>query len=458
MSATHVEVCERLAAAAAWPVELRRTHVNVLFGKSHCARQVTALIELSRRGCFAVQRVVSDFIGPEFADLFEPNVTIELRTPRRQRLFDRWPFVRFALKAGMHRLFRLMSGRPIRAANVVRGWVDTTDQVYGDLPEDTLLLVYPFAGSRRRQFRYLRRCWRDGRRVRFTGLPYCLADLARMAIQPAARQRILVESEIAAHRRHGEELADMGVKRLYTTDEFAAAGHALHEELIARGVWTTNRAHGAALYGPHVRYSHHRFLNRRQSTHYLANRGIDNWDFAPLPAEIRQPERHGACAVVFVCGNWRRAGKRYEAAFEERCLAHSARVCRDLGIPLYVRRHPNAGQRRMAQLCLRHGVQPMSAARPADSACPVFINTISSYYYDCLGHGPTIFLRDALLDPRELFGNSVQTVSFEGLAAELATLRNPAEWRRRTQTQLDAERRARVAEEGVAAGGCGCGP
>ena len=139
--------------------------------------------------------------------------------------------------------------------------------------------------------------------------------------------------------------------------------------------------------------------------------------------------------IVYVQGNWRRVGKKYEAKFEQRALEAAQSASRALNIPLYVKAHPNfrgvlrAGGRNqnirvideLDQLSLHH---------------LIFLNTISTAYFSFSSYGPTIFLGDDLLDPRRVFGHDISYVTLDKLAEELAKFQAVADWAAIHQAQL----------------------
>ncbi|MEM9056555.1 MAG: hypothetical protein AAGD86_03710, partial [Pseudomonadota bacterium] len=323
MSDRHVAVCRRLASDQELSEALRPVYLNLLVTQSRRARELTALATLIDRGELAVRTLVSSVVSDDFVELLGGAVAIERRRrSRRPALIDRSRALRFVAKGLVHRLYRLVRRRPLTGTAFVRAWVDTTELAFGDEVRSATRLLYPFGGSPGRQLRYALACKRAGRAFSAMGIPYRLSDLAGIALRLSERDRRIAGAEHAAFAAHAEELQRAGVGTLFATDEFDAAAHVLHGALRASGVACINRAHGIAVYGPHVSYTRFHVLSQRQRAYYARYGDVETFAVGSLAADgpTAGATPSGAPVAVFVLGNWRRTGKRYEAHFEAAML------------------------------------------------------------------------------------------------------------------------------------------
>jgi hypothetical protein len=148
--------------------------------------------------------------------------------------------------------------------------------------------------------------------------------------------------------------------------------------------------------------------------------------------------------IAFVQGNWRQAGKRYEAAFEHAAMIAARRACDRIGLPFVVKLHPNAVWWHRMRLQRVLGLTLVSDAGCFSERHPVFLNLLSTAYYELLPLGPTFFLADDLIHPLRVFGDHVMDVRLEGLDALLAGLVDPDCWHRLHHAQREAEAQFRT--------------
>lgn len=437
----HAEVAERLVTELAVPAELHRVYVNFVTKKSSRAKQLSALVALARAGRVAPAKVVSDFIGPGFADLLPEGVRIERSEPPAANLIDRAQLPREWAKLLLHRTFRLLGPWRRPAPHVLRAWVDTSDAMYPKEVEQARLLVYPFDKNPARQLRYLWTCWRAGRSFALAGYPLRARKLLRATLERGRRDRLLVDTEASAARAHAEELLALGVERVSTTDEFEVAACELHDRLGQSGVTSVNSSHGVAVYGPYASYSHFRFFNDLQRDFYAGRGRFDDSSVrhgvADATAAPRAPEDF-APVLVLIQGNWARAGKHYEAEFEAQVTAAASRTADACGLPFVVKRHPNARRPRPWSRPDAGAPPTIDRIEEAPGRHPVFVNTLSSACYELAKRGPVLFAADGLLDPRGTFGPDIHCVHVDALADEIQRFREARYWQTRFDEGLGA--------------------
>lgn len=442
MGPTHLAVCELMAASLQAPDRPDPVYVNLLFKKSDPTKNATALITLIESGRLRVRSVTSRFIGPEFRSLLGPDVRIDLRKPRARNAINRRQQIRFALKVGAHLAFRALR-RPLPSRRVVRAWVDTTHAVYPEAVENGSLYIYPFTGNALRQLRFFRRCRDRGWLYSSMGLPYRLGDSVWVLLRPGRRDAIILEAEIRAYRKHAQDFLDWGVEHVLTTDDFEPASCELHGKLIERGVTCLNASHGVGVYGPHVRYSHFRFLNPEQKAFYEQRGLFEKHSYWRLPeGAAERPPRSGPYRplVVYLQGNWRQSRRRYESEFEERLVFAAREACRDLGLDFAVKVHPNVRFWNLARL-RRRGIRLIRSLGEIGPSDPIFLNLLSTAYYTYLYDGPTVFVCDDLLQPWKLFGDGILFQRIEDLESELGRFREETHYKSRYEEQIQLERR-----------------
>lgn len=449
----HLEVCHRLASHRDLASHLRAVYINLLFTKSDRAKQLTAMIELVRLRKLRVRAVVSDFIEPDFADLLGNEVEIQLRTPTAPNLVDfRW-CRRYCLKTLVHRLFRLFRRRNIRAKNVVRAWVDTTDSAYPIKAKTATLLIHPFSASLARQRRYVRRCRREGRDFSLMGLPYRISDIFRIAIKPSKRDMVLVEGEMHAFREGARELLAMGVEHVDTTDDFLVAACEMYRELMEHGVTCVNTSHGIGVYCPYVCYSHFSFYNDQQKLFYQRKGRFETHGFReiiPPEAVIRaEPGSDYEPVIVYLDGPWRQVGKLYEARLGDQAIERIKTACGALGLPFAIKVHPNVSDGEVARVRTDHGVTVAREMSELPGRHPVFMILLSTAYYAFLLDGPIVFIEDDLLRPKEVFGDGAYCVRLEDLEKRLAPFREGSHWASRYRAQIEYERNRASQSDGA---------
>lgn len=440
MDTVHLDVCERLAEARPPPEDLRAVYLNVLFTKSERAKEITALHALARAGAAPV-RWNSPLATTRLGALL--GGAVELDTAGSQPpLVDFRVATRFALKVAAHRAFRLLHRRR-PAKRIVRAWVDTTDSLYGGLRTDATFFIYPFSGRLTRQLRYLALCLADGRDATLAGLPYRTRDALAVLFAGRDRAERLAAAEAAAFRAHARELLATGVREVFTSDEFEVGAVVMHEALSREDVATTNSTHGVAIYGPYVHYGHLTVHTQAQRAFY-SSRG--QWRTCELRSGAPDPGApiDGTALpprVVWLQGNWRRAVKPWEVEAADAALRSLASACRDLGVDWAIKAHPNVPTWRRAYTARRHRAVVVDQLADLPPARPIFVNLLSTAYFDLLRAGPTLFLADPLVQPESVFGPGIPTCRPEELKQAIARWLEPEGWGRALVAQITREQR-----------------
>jgi len=275
------------------------------------------------------------------------------------------------------------------------------------------------------------------------GLPYRFTDLIRLVFSWKNRDRVMIRSEMRAQRTHASELAKAGVTTVFASDEARPAALEFHGELARRGIRSVITAHGVGVYGPYVRCDHFVFFNRRQREFYepFAMFGTAEYRSAhPNLKRIRnRPHLEFEPKVIFLQGNWKNAGKEYEYKLEWKGLLKAAEVCREEKLRMVVKVHPNIGVAQLNDLQSIPHVEIVRDLEESESEGSIFVNTLSSSFYDFQTHGPCVFLEDDLLHPQSVFGDEIRTSTVDNLARELRQLSNFKSWQPALLRQCGAD-------------------
>ena len=449
LTPAHIEICTRLARLCLLPPTEHIVYVNLLFVHGWHAKELSALLLLTARRELKVRRVVMRTPIETLRDLLDPTVQVTQAHPVRKSFLRyrryAWQFVKIA----SHRLFRLFRKRNVQANTVIRAYVDSVDGAYPELIQQTLLLIYPFKISLRRQRKYLRLCWSQNRNVSLVGFPYRFFDYWRLILGCFRRDLTLVKMETIVHCRHAQDFLAMKAERIYCDSESETAGTALHGELRAAGIRSINSSHGIGVYGPHVDFNEFVCFNRQQQRYYARFGRVDQFkskQLDNLPAAIPPRQSPFQPVVVFLHGNWKRVGKLYESDFQDRALAVVSRALQELKIPFAFKPHPNSGSSWKQTIPPDQSIQIIKNLAELGDRPLIFLNLMSTSFYGNLAIGPTIFLGDDLIDPTQLFGPQIEASNLAQLPNQLSALLDQTNWRSYWSNQITRERDSRNLE------------
>ena len=259
--------CEYMAKKAGASGIAYKVLTNLYALKSSRIKDLASLLYfLQEEGNTCVQiNVYEDTVG--LLHVFRPELMLRVVSLGRNRspYLARSTLFFIVLKVVLHRLFRAFSLGSLKAASVVRGWVEVTESMYKAQFASSMLLLYPFPYGVARQFKFFRACKKSGLRVRLAGLPYRWLHVPRLLFSSHGSALSVVEAEVQAYTDYADELLTQGVRKVYTSDEFEVASVALYERLIENGVEVVNTAHGVGLYAPFVAYTEFHGVNLAQA-------------------------------------------------------------------------------------------------------------------------------------------------------------------------------------------------
>lgn len=430
----HYELCARLAREEAQDEGVFRVLHNLLALKSRVLMGATALLDEAGRDRGAVTRAVlapaiARAIGPQ---LRERGVDVQ-ELPHDEPLLPRGVAVAFALKAVLHRCYRLLRRPLLPGVRLVRAWVDVTDVMYGDLYPQAQVRVYPFSFGLGRQLAYVRSLRERAVRWSFDGVPYRWSD-ALAALWPRGPRHLrLARAEWRAYDRFAGELLAAGVREVHSSDEYEVGAVAAGERLLAGGAAYVNTAHGSGLYCPQVRYSRFEYLNDYQAVFYrrmgnpmeLRKRAKPN---SRLPFAREELERRTALAAVYVHQNFEDYNLPSENAAQAALLRRLGEVAQELGMVAVLKLHPNMPAERF-KADLPPNLRVVGRWDELQQWRPVFLTIYSTAYFELAQVAPVLVYSAPTYEASVYLDGEFQTFTGEDLGQQLARLQDLDAWR-----------------------------
>jgi len=422
-SELHYGICQAAASRLASDEMLLKIIENLYALKSKHIRKVTALASFVGAGVTIKAACLS-------------KTTIQLLSspdwmPKRVRatasepkLITRKQVLLVLLKAVSHRLFRFFGARRIRGPEAIRAWVDVTLKMYEAEMSKAFLLVYPFPLSLRRQLAFLKGCRKRGQRFSLYGLPYSVWGAMKAVVGNKCPEELgIAILERDANERHATDLVGMGVKCLFTSDEFEVASFVLHRALSRSTVRVVNTAHGVGQYCPWVFYSEFRVITQTQHRFYSrrAPRGMQVTLLrrSHVPEHVSYTSKRSlSVAFVLIHQPFSTGGLRAEAHAQQMIDVALASIANEFGVQYFIKLHPNARSRAEALGSfwgrLTWSWDELKGYRP------IFLTINSSCFFDLKGEGPVLVYLERTFNP---------SLYFDGrfLGFNLASLRSLAE-------------------------------
>lgn len=423
-SEEHLRLCEWVADQANLEEDARCVYVNQLVMHSRLLLGVSGLRFLIREQAISAVRLRSPVPLPSGIELDMPSLAIIFPAGTNRNYLSWRTYGKVFLKIWTHGLYRLVGrifGRLPQRSQAIRAYVERSLVSHKEHLASSVILAYPYKTNWLRQFRFFRGRQIGKLRLYLMGLPYGWFDSLRLLLGLGRRDEAIITLEVAAAERHARELHRWGFQEVYSDSESETIGWVLNGKLQEHGIRTTNVVHGIGVYGPYLLFDECHFLNAPQQEYYrhrsrLGSAKILREDINPPSqiAEKNSPASHDA--IVLLRGNWGNAGKEFERDFETQVAAKIREIAREWGLPFWVKFHPNSGKREQQKFCEQYSVQPApSLTDDPPWKAPVFINTLSTVYYQAREFGPVIFARHPWQDPRDVFGNEITTATLDEL-------------------------------------------
>jgi len=427
LSNLHVEICTRIATLMGLSGSEHRVYTNLLVKNSKKTKSITALISLVRADKIKPVAIRSTFMSREFLeeylDLSGIDLDLGLEVPCS--FIDRHHLKRVFVKLLLNRVYRFFFHR-ISSLSAVRSWVEISQRMYSDKYPESVILIYPFYLNLKRHLNYVRQCFKEYNKVTLCGLPYSLLDYLKIALLSKNKDLNLVRFESNAYRRHALELVQLGVKHLYTSDEFEVGAVVLAATLQSKGAQVTNTAHGMSFGCPYASYDTFYVYNEAQRSYYSIKSPQVAYLVAPRsntdPANCVMGSQ-GNKAIIFLEANYERLGMKYYACLEKRTVDALRTLGENLGVKVYVKIHPNRKAPAELEDFTVQGVNAIRHLSELADVEPVFVSFYSAAYYDFRHLGPFVFVYDGFVRPEEIYGEAkLACAPLDQIAEELNPL------------------------------------
>ena len=286
--------------------------------------------------CKSHQKRVNDDLPIDAADL-EGEL-------KNQKLSHREIF-RIIGKYCAHRLFILLGTKRLNDYRyVVKTYVEVEYEYFRALinGDRHLVLIFPFPLSIKRQLRYVCELLVDNdpsRTIKFCGSPYSLRKLTAIIVRRRKYDEFVFELDAAIKINRYLQVLDFQV--LLNMDDVDPFGIIVNK-LDCRKKRVVTYLHGIGTYSPFI-YTHElRVFDQRQVDYYSSLndiKKIEVYEFARKRNSDNTQSESRPRAVVF----YSQVTKSFTitAAVEERVFLSLARICRDTGVRLFYKQHPN---------------------------------------------------------------------------------------------------------------------
>ncbi len=414
----HIDVCEIVASLdQTLTDEQKIVYINLLSKHSQKASQITALAILHSKNVLNISKLVSDFISPEFAQLFN-GIKIQFEEDSNCTFLDKSHHKRLVVKALLHKLYRLFRNRFLTKQQVsIRSWVEISKNMFAEDYANGNILIYPYYFNLRRHFNYIRDTFRQNKNVSFMGLPYSLIDAFKIAYFNNVTDQSIVRFEVDACRQHAKELNAITSKALKTSDEFEAGSVVTCNILKNNGIVIVNKSHGINFSCPYVGYSHFFVFNEFQTKYYNYKSKntiykVVNRKNASMLDVLALGEKFNP-VVILIHAKFKTVGLNFEHELQTKVFNLVTEICSVLNVPVIIKTHPSTDSADLKYLENWPQAKKVRMLNEIQPGNPIFINLNSAAYYDFKSNGPFLFVDDGVVPVDVMFGSHIKKVSLE---------------------------------------------
>jgi hypothetical protein len=430
LTTEHIGVCERIADIKKIQGSARQVYVNLLASHSAKAKTITALVTLIRQSVIEPSAIrcsyMSRLLLNQLCDV--ERVEFDSLDLTDVNFVDHHHYKRLVLKWGMHRAYRLLFKRWLKAPSAIRTWVEISRNMFGAHYESSIILIYPFTLNVKRHIRYIIDTFKQEKKVTFCGLPYRLSDILGAVFQPHKRDHHIVQFESNAYQKHGRELANMGIEQLYTSDEFEAGSAILCNKLHDAKIKIENKAHGLGFVSPYIDYDQFYVYNSGQLKYYQHK--SPQVSFEVLPRKNAKADERVANVdadkphIVYLDGNFEASGLVYESQLQQKILEQLRLFADNSGLPVSIKTHPNLSRAQSMTIEKASGLPTFKNLKSLSGVQPIFITIISAAFYDFREMGPFLFVSEELVPLDAFYGEQVNITALDGLHEALSDVIN----------------------------------
>ena len=405
LSKLHIEVCTKLASTMKLSEDEYHLLTNILIKHSNKTKTITALVSLIKAGKIKPIAIKSGYMTSSILEKHIDLQGINIVNDKSDNghFIDLSHFKKIFVKLVLHRIYRLLF-RKIACTSAIRSWVEISQIMYGDKYDSSLILIYPFVLNIKRHIRYIKHCFGNYKSATLCGLQYSLIDYMKLLISSRSKDLHCVRFELNAYKKHAAELGQIGVKHLYTSDEFEAGAFVMVKALQDCGAEVTNTAHGMSFGCPYVNYETFYVYNNAQKDYYSFKSEQVNYKVTPrsntdpVNCVLDNAEKKKK-VIIFIEANYERLTN-----LENRAVDILREFSLKYSVDTYIKIHPN----RKVPVDLNQfsiaGVKVIRHLSEIKHAEPIFVSFYSAAYYDFRQLGPFIFIYDGFVWPEEVYG------------------------------------------------------
>lgn len=431
----HYNICIGLSRLRGSDLVEQRLLTNLYALKSHLVRSATALSAyvVNANSPVAELCVSSKLLSLLSPDIKGGSIIRRWHGPEPEYL-NKSQVVLLLAKAVIHRLFRLIPSRTIASDVLVRGWVEVTSKMYENEMRQGVVLIYPFALNLVRQLKFIVFCSKKNIRYQFSGIPYSITKIITQLAAGVSTDKILLNAEIFANRKHSDELLRRKPTIIFTSDEFETGAFLLYEKLVTSGVCVVNTAHGVGQYCPYICYTEFRAISDSQSRFYeernplikysvmlTSKRRIPGMDLYNL--SIGKP-----LAFVLVHQPFE-ASALYAEGDALRNLDDALfGASKALSVHYFVKLHPNYGDGIFRRNRSDFKGSPVYEWKNLNLFRLIFVTVNSTVFFDVRGLGPMLVYDGATFDPSLYFPKPYLSIDESNVSAVLKNLISIESW------------------------------
>lgn len=419
LTQTHIKVCEHIALLNGFSGNMKKVYINILVKHSQKAKIITALIFLSEK--YGLESINATFLTKEIFENFLNTKEIYFKYQKFMpcKFINKSQYKKLIVKYFTHKLYRIFFFKK-SSKNIVRSWVEISEEMYkNEYKNNTLVLIYPFYLNIKRHFKYIRYCKKNRYNFSLAGIPYSFVNLIK-SIFKTKNDYFYVKFEHDGFLKHSEEIISLGVKKIYTSDEFEAGAYVMYKNLHQRNILSYNTAHGMSYGCPYLYYSSFQVYNKSQKKYYSFKSEYVNYIVRErkninIDKNLIDLENKYNIAVVYLEANFKKLNMKYESNLELEII----KVLKDIKIShnqvdIYIKLHPNNLNGDTGNLNKLLSLEKIKAKKI------FFLCYLSAAYYDYKHIGDFIFVEDDYVNTNTFYGeNNLDSVKIDKLKEQI---------------------------------------
>jgi hypothetical protein len=402
----------------------RKAYVNSLFLKSEVACIITSLIILNQNQ--KIKEIHADFNLDPFTSLIGDTAYYSTSRKLQKHFLSNRIIIRSIIKLLLNRLYRICKNKKVEKKDtVIRAWVDVSEKIYRDNFSSSTIYIYPFTLNVKRGYRFICRCRKEyADNVSLMGVPYQLKYIIKACKELDVG---ITKFECCAFEKHAKDF--YAFSHILTTDDPEVASIAMYCKLISINKTVTNTAHGIGFYSPYVYYSCFGIISQRQKEFYEQNNPNIKYYYRDDFKISRKSKPHNRTfkpvLTILDQGDYAKFVLTYEKELLARIYDFICESYSRLGIAIKIKLHPNRKESDWKKIKSQYPyIEKVNDIKEFIEYDPIFINLLSTSYFDYRIYGPVIFISDYLFNPRLYFGDEIEVVTMDELNNKIINCTN----------------------------------